>query len=234
MKTGLLLCDHVKPPFLDIQGDYPDMFRAFLPELAFTDYDICRGHYPSSAAVCDVWITTGSVRSVYDDLGWIHWLKDFVGEIQHSGKKFVGTCFGHQMLAEALGGKVLKAQSGWSVGVHTFEVLHKASWMQPEISAFNLLMMCADQVVQLPPDSKVMASAPDCPVGMFTVGKNMLGIQAHPEFSVKYEKAVMDSRVQLIGVEKWEKANESLSSPVDQSLIKEWVLRFLEVPTISA
>ena len=234
MKTGLLLCDHVKPQFLDIRGDYPAMFRAFLPELTFIDYDVCNGHFPASAAECDVWISTGSSCSVYDDRPWIHSLKAFVGDIYRLGRKYVGICFGHQMLAEALGGKVLKAASGWSVGVHTFELVQKAEWMQPESPAINLLMMCADQVVQLPPDSEVLASVHGCPVGMFTVGKNMLGIQAHPEFSVEYEKALMDSRIQLIGTEKWEKANESLSMGIDQTLIRQWVLRFLDVPTVPA
>src|SRR5215217_7450772 len=112
MKVGLLECDHVREELLHIAGDYRQMFPALFSQVApdweFRFYGVCNGHFPESAGECDLYICTGSKFSVYDEEDWILRLKDFVKEIYESGKKYAGICFGHQMLAEALGGKVEK------------------------------------------------------------------------------------------------------------------------------
>ena len=186
MQIGLLECDHVLPQFRHIGGDYRDMFPARLPEPDCVNYEVCEGQCPVSVDECDAWLCTGSSHSVYDELDWILQLKDFVKKLHAAQKKIAGVCFGHQMLAEALGGKVEKAEIGWCVGVHSFEVIKCDAWMVPFVPTYNLPMSCRDQVVQLPENSTVLAKSADCPVGMFRVGEHMLGIQAHPEFPLKY------------------------------------------------
>lgn len=131
------------------------------------------------------------------------------------------------MLGEALGGKVEKAKTGWSVGVNTFEVLKKEDWMEPFQADYNLMMMCQDQVVELPENSTVLAKTANCPVGMFRVGENMLGIQAHPEFPKAYELALLDSRWDRITAEKISAAKESLALPVHDQVVAQWMLQFL-------
>ena len=81
------------------------------------------GELPATLDACDAYLCTGSRASVYDEAGWIHALKDFVRQAYAAGKPFVGICFGHQMLAEALGGKTSKAPQGWGAGIHTVEVV---------------------------------------------------------------------------------------------------------------
>ena len=230
MKVGLLECDHVRDELTHIAGDYRQMFPALFskvaPEWEFEFYDVCNGFFPESAGVCDLYICTGSKSSVYDEDDWILRLKAFVREIQSSGSKYVGVCFGHQMLAEALGGKVAKAQAGWAVGVHPFEIVATAQWMKPAEPFFNLLMMCQDQVLQLPADSRLLAKTMHCPVGMFQVGENMLGIQAHPEFPKAYDRALMELRVERIGREKVDLALASLDLPTHEYLIAGWIKEF--------
>ncbi len=228
MKIGLLECDHVADKFVDISGTYPDMFAALLPDVEFQLYDVCNGEFPESIDECDAYTTTGSRFSVYDKLDWISQLKDFIYQLHQKEKKFVGVCFGHQMMAEALGGKVLKSEKGWNVGVHSFEIVSKESWMDPFQQNLNLLMMCQDQIVRMPENSKILASSANCPVGIFKVGENMLGIQAHPEFSKDYEKAFMLSRTDRIGEEKIQKALDSLEKAPDKSLIRDWIMNFLK------
>lgn len=263
MKIGLLECDHVRDEFRHIAGDYRDMFPALFTPVAsdweFVFYDVANGHFPMSIDECDAYLCTGSKASVYDDEPWIHQLKDFVKALYQANKIFIGVCFGHQMLAEALGGKVQKAAVGWCVGVHQFSyrqsavgyrqsavdcqrpkahsslsnVKHQTSNVHNQLSnlplptSFNLLMMCQDQVVELPPDSTVLASTSDCPVAMFRVGERMLGIQAHPEFSIEYEEALMGSRIERIGIEKVTKGLESLSLPLDSEFIAKWIADFV-------
>lgn len=227
MKIGLLLCDHVRDEFMGIQSDYPDMFEALLPDFEFEVFEVCRNQFPDQVNNCEAYLVTGSKYSVYDDIDWINRLKKFVQEIQAAGKIFVGVCFGHQMLAEALGGKVKKSALGWSVGVNSFEMVASQDWMQPNLKQINLLMMCQDQVQQLPPNSRLLAAAAKCPIGMFSVGKRMLGIQAHPEFSKAYDQALMESRVDRMGAETVQSGIQSLKMPVHQSEISQWIANFL-------
>ncbi|MCF2491881.1 glutamine amidotransferase-related protein [Dyadobacter chenhuakuii] len=230
VKVGLLECDHVREELRHIARDYRDMFPALFsnvaPEWEFHFYDVCNGHFPVSVEECDIYICTGSKSSVYDQEDWITRLKNFVVDIYQSQKTFIGVCFGHQMLGEALGGKVEKSLVGWCVGVHRLQLIAREIWMQPFTDAFNLLMMCQDQVVQLPPDATLLAETPDCPHAMFRVGERMLGIQAHPEFSKKYDQALMELRVERIGEKKVELGIASLELPTQEIMFAHWIKNF--------
>jgi GMP synthase-like glutamine amidotransferase len=231
MKIALLECDHVREELQHIAGDYRNMFPALFSQVApdweFEFLDVCNGHFPASTDVCDVYICTGSKSSVYDDEPWIHQLKDFVRNIHSSGKVFIGVCFGHQLLGEALGGKVQKSAIGWCVGVHSFDLVKQEEWINPATPSFNLLMMCQDQVLQLPPESVLLAKTYDCPNAMFRVGNNMLGIQAHPEFPKEYNKALMELRVERIGAEKVKAGVSSLAITTDELTVAEWIRKFV-------
>ncbi|GLU53291.1 glutamine amidotransferase-related protein [Dyadobacter frigoris] len=232
MKIGLLECDHVRVELLPIAGDYRKMFPALFSKVAphwqFEFFDVCNGHFPTSVDACDVYICTGSKSSVYDDDEWIKELKTFVREISQSGKIYIGVCFGHQILGEALGGEVKKSDVDWCVGVHSFEILKLQNWMRPALSSFNLLMMCQDQVLKLPADSVLLAQTPDCPHGMFQVGETMLGIQAHPEFPKAYDKALMELRVERIGERKVEMGVMSLELPTEEIQMAQWIVNFAD------
>ena len=228
MKIGLLECDHVAESNLEIAGDYRDMFAALLPDLEWGYYDVCQGHFPERADACAAYLCTGSKHSVYDREPWILQLKSFVREIYAGGQAFIGVCFGHQMLGEALGGKVEKAASGWNVGVHQFDILQAEAWMTPFQTPLRLLMMCQDQVVQLPENSTLLAATATCPVGMFRVGSAMLGIQAHPEFSKAYTQRLMELRREKIGPVKVAKALEGLGQDVNSTVFAQWITAFLQ------
>lgn len=227
IKIGLLQCDQVAQIWQEAHGDYLQMFAAWLPGVHWERYDVTKGHFPASTGDCDAYLCTGSRHSVYDDLPWIRRLKELVQELDRQRLPFVGVCFGHQLLAEALGGKVAKAGVGWCVGLHTFRILHREPWMNPFQKQFSLLMSCQDQVVQLPADSTVLAETADCPVSMYQVGKHMLGIQAHPEFSKAYAGVLMESRRERIGEQKVKTALQSLQGEADSMLLAAWVQGFL-------
>lgn len=227
-KVGLLLCDHITPQYQYIASSYTELFNAVYPSFDLEVFVVCNGVFPESVNTCDAYVCTGSHRSVYEQEGWILRLKDFVREIYVHQKKYIGHCFGHQLLAEALGGKVEKATIGWCVGLHTFEVVKREPWMLPSQMSFNVLMLCEDQVQKLPPNSTILASSMDCPIGMFRVGTNMLGIQGHPEFTKEFDRAVVEDRREKIGGEKVKKALESLALEMDRGLLINWLEAFLE------
>ena len=227
MRTGLLICDHINPQYKEKFGDYPDMFKALFPEFEWRLYDVCNGEFPKNVNECDVYFTTGSRHSVYEDINWILRLKGFLRVLYKEQKHYVGMCFGHQMLCEALGGKVTKSERGWCVGVHSFEMKEKADWMTPYQENINLLMMCQDQISVLPQEAKVLASNDMCPAGMIQVRDRMLGIQAHLEFPKAYDEALMKARIERMGTDVVVKGIESLALPVSMETVRSWIFEFL-------
>jgi GMP synthase-like glutamine amidotransferase len=231
MKIGLLECDHVAERFRRVAGDYHAMFGALFrqhaPGLTLEPFDVCDEQFPALDD-CDGFITTGSRFSVYDDVDWIYRLKGFVRQARDTGKPFVGVCFGHQMLAEALGGKVEKAADGWGVGVHAVEVVQEEAWMRPAQPACRLQYMHRDQVVRLPENAVLLGQSAHCPAAMLRVGKTMLGIQAHPEFSADYVEALLLDRVARIGEGRVREAQAGLRQATDENTVAKWIAEFLK------
>jgi len=227
MTIGLLICDEVKPEYRAAFKDYPDMFQVLFPNDSFKMYQAFKGELPKSVQECDCFMATGSSHSVYEDLDWIKRIKAFIKKIHDEDGYFVGYCFGHQLMAEALGGKVAKSKMGWCVGVHEFKVLRIKRWMRPAKTKFNILMMCQAQVMKLPRGAIRLASSPVCPNAVLQVGNRMLSFQGHPEFSKAYNRTLMEARVDRMGEEVVEKGIASLSKTVDMELFRNWVHAFL-------
>lgn len=229
MRVGLLECDHVDDRFRDIAGDYRDMFTRLLEPhgLELVPVDACNGELPARPHDFDGYVCTGSRRSACDDLPWIHELSRLVADIARAGVPFVGICFGHQLLAHALGGEVRRAEGGWGVGPHDTVVEQVEPWMEPGRARPRLQYMHQDQVVRLPDDGVVLAVADHCPVAMLRVGERMLGIQAHPEFPAAYTEALLSARVDRIGAEKVDAARRASSTANDGDAVAAWVASFL-------
>lgn len=226
MKTALLVCDHVLPDLVPEHGDYPMMFARLLPDLNMDSWYVCDGHFPDIRDY-DVFVISGSKYSVYDDIPWIQDLKVFVRGIQSSGKKCIGVCFGHQLIAEALGGRVAKAKAGYLIGVHTFHMLQHAPWIPHKKASFHMLMLCQDQVQLIPEGADVLAGNEYCPVGMYQIGNQFFCVQGHPEFSKAYDQAVFTHRSERIGHERISLALESFSLEPDRTWLREVIMAFL-------
>ncbi len=229
LKVGLLECDHVGEPLRHIAGDYrqmfDDLFQHHAPQFELMSFDVRNGEFPASVDACEAFVCTGSRFSAYDQHDWIQELKGFLRRLHEADKPFVGICFGHQVLAEALGGKVEKAEQGWGLGVHSLNVVKTESWMQPEQSSCGIQYSHRDQVVRMPESSVLLGESDHCPVAMFRVGETMLGIQGHPEFSAVYTEALVRGRIDLIGAEKVNAAK--FDAPTDEAIITNWLAKFL-------
>jgi len=231
MRIGLLECDHVGRRYRPIAGDYLDMFTAMVaradPTAAVVPFDARGGELPARPDACDAWLCTGSRASVFDDEPWIHALTRFVQEVHEAARPFVGVCFGHQLIAHALGGRTARADGGWGVGAITTTVVSDRPWMTPAMAAPTLLYSHQDQVIELPPGGAVLATAPHCPVAMLGVGEDIVGIQAHPEFGAPYVRALLVDRIDRIGESETERALRSLDEPTDDALVARWLLELL-------
>lgn len=230
MKIALLVCDHVPADLQPEHGTYPEMFN-HLFRLPMDVFYVCDGNFPEPEKY-DAFICSGSRFSVYDDIPWIKQLQELTQQVYHSGKKFIGVCFGHQMIAQALGGKVEKSQHGFLIGIHTFEILQTNGWMDSGNKNYHVLMLCRDQVTKLPDGGSILASSALCKVGMFTVGKTFIGIQGHPEFTNAYNRDLFERRLKIDDIEKKSAALLSFKEKkADRTLIGNYLRNFLNSQT---
>jgi GMP synthase-like glutamine amidotransferase len=230
VNVGLLACDEVAERFQHVAGGYQQMFERLLsrhiPGLRITRFDMQAGQVPASATECDAWITTGSRASVYDDAAWIRTAVSFVNKIADADRPFAGICFGHQLLARALGAEVKRAPGGWGVAVLPMRVLRDEAWMTPACSTVRLQYMHADQVTAAPEGATVLGEAPHCPVAMFQCGRRLLGIQGHPEFTAAYARALIVDRRARIGEAAADDALARVDAPMDAEVVGAWIARF--------
>jgi GMP synthase-like glutamine amidotransferase len=233
--VGLLEVDRVDDRHRAIAGDAVDMFRTLLephvPDLELVPFDVIGGELPSDPHACEAWVCPGSRHSVYDDFDWIAKLSAFVRDIRDAGVPFAGICFGHQLLAQALGGRVAKAASGWGVGNLTTTVDRHEAWMDPPAEALALHFMHQDQVEVVPPGGVVLGHAEHCPVALLRVDETMVGVQAHPEFPAAYVDALIADRVARIGDADAAAARAGLARPTDEVTVGRWLARVLTVGT---
>jgi GMP synthase (glutamine-hydrolysing) len=227
VRIGLLVCDHVRPEFLDISGDYEDMFRrlfADYEDVEVVAYDAINGELPGDPSEADAWLTTGSRHSVNDEEEWIRQLERFVRDVADAAVPFVGICFGHQLIAKALGGSVVKSDRGWGVGVKEVELSEDLGWGD----SYRVLTSYEDQVEDLPPGAEILGWNDHCPVSVMGVGSTILGMQGHPEFESAYSQALMESRRGTLIPEATADAGlASLKDNTDGPELADWILEFV-------
>ncbi|MGZ6911726.1 MAG: type 1 glutamine amidotransferase [Acidimicrobiia bacterium] len=228
MRIGLLLVGHVAPTSTHIAGDYPELFTAVLadPELELVRYDLDQDQFPDSTRECDGWLLSPSRCSVTDAHPWIGSAADLVRELIVTEQPYVGICFGHQLAAQALGAKVARAPDGWQVGVHDYEIVAPAPWMEPPAGSVALIASHEDQVLEIPPGAELLLRSSGCPVAGLTLGPRAWSIQPHPEFTPELADHLLAQRVDLIGAEKVAAARSTLARPLDRMLVGRWVGRF--------
>lgn len=230
MKIGILQCDSVLEALQPEFGDYPEMFAdrliAVAAEWQFMNYAVHLSEFPQSLDECDGYITTGSRHSVYDDIPWIERLEEFVRDLNGAQKKLVGICFGHQLIARALGGTIQKSDKSWAVGVSFNQIDRRKPWMEPFQPELDLVVSHQDQVSHLPEGIEVLASSQFCPYYMLQQGNHFMSVQGHPEFSKNYSYALMDGRRKRIPANRIREGMTSLSADVDDRLMFQWIINF--------
>jgi len=140
----------------------------------------------------------------------------------------VGICFGHQLIASALGGRVIQSDKGWGVGVYESLLQHKELWMEGFKDRLKLIYSHQDQIVKPPAETKTLYSSEFCPYGMILVGNKFLGIQGHPEFQKPYSEGLMQHRKEKIPDDTRQKGLKSLSQNVDSKQVINGIFKFIK------
>ena len=231
MKIGILQCDKVREIHRDRFEDYPGMFAQLLlaedSSLELNVFVVIDGEWPETLDACDAYLITGSKFGVYEDHRWIRDLEVLVRNLFAAAKPTIGICFGHQVIAQALGGQVEKSSKGWGVGVHTWKLEATPAWMNHGDEHFSMLVSHQDQVQSLPANGRTLAQSEFCPIAAFQIGATALGFQGHPEFSKDYSEAIMELRRDMIGEDVYQAGMASLEAAPQGNLVARWSLEFI-------
>ncbi|KAJ7489431.1 class I glutamine amidotransferase-like protein [Mycena latifolia] len=211
---GLLICDTPMASILADHGDYNAIFTNLLhaagAQLGIADVgDKCRlepfdvehkMEYPTAAQLDGYagLLITGSKASAYEDIEWINKLVDFTARVatERPALKIVGICFGHQIVARALGGRCVPNDGKWEVGPTPVAL----TGLGKEVFGVDSLYieeMHRDHVPEVPPTFHLLgstdialnqgmvrfktAAAPSSPLSLSDI--HILTVQGHPEFN---------------------------------------------------
>lgn len=225
MEIGILRAGGPPPELAERFGPYDDMFERLLgPGFAVSAYDIQSGVAPPGPDAHPAFLITGSPAGVYEPLPWIAPLLAFLREAK-GRTKLVGICFGHQAMAEALGGRVEKSERGWGIGLQEYELWESAPWMgEAPPGRIAVPVSHQDQIVVPPPGARLLAGNAFTPFGLLE-WEDAISMQFHPEFEPEYAQALIEHR--RARVPDPDTAIASLEHPNDQALVGEWIRTFL-------
>ncbi len=198
MKIGILLVGRASEDLVDEYGTYAEMLIALINTeeqvFEFKTFNILDNEFPKDHLECDGWIVTGSPHGVYEDHSWIPTVSQLINNVYEANLPIFGVCFGHQLIAQALGGHVEKSEKGWGLGLHTYQVNNKPDYMSNLSEEVTLNICHQDQVLRPPQGATVYAKSEFCENAGFYIKDKVLTMQAHPEFLVDFTKALLTAR----------------------------------------
>jgi len=223
MKIGILQTGMAPDALKDDLGDYPDLFARLLAGkgLSFETYRVVEGVFPPSVNACDGWLITGSRHGAYEDHPWIPPLEDFIRAAYAARVPLVGICFGHQIVAQAMGVKVERHPNGWAVGATDYDFGDKSL----RLNAWH-----RDQVTQVPSMAKVVGRNAFCANAALLYDDRVFTVQAHPEFRPEFVNGLMETRGKgLVPDDLMDTARTRLPLPIDDHLMADQISDFFKM-----
>lgn len=199
MKLGYTLASLQKE-----RGDFEDWITAPLgcwqDQLEIFNVRECKD-LPDYDRISGV-ILSGSHAMVTDQTEWSERLAGWLPGLIQREIPVLGICYGHQLLAKALGGKVADNPLGREFGMVSITLTEQAREDRlfgafcPAIEAF---VIHTQSVVRLPVGARRLGSSKRDVNQAFAFGSSAWGIQFHPEFDSEIVRQYIEqSREQLL------------------------------------
>ncbi len=231
VRLGILQAGRTPEGMIGQNEDYHRLFVSLLGESAF-DYrhwPVLDNEFPDSINDADAWLITGSRHGAYEDHDWIPPLEELIREIFAARQPMVGICFGHQIIAQALGGKVEKFNGGWSVGrvEYTLDPAVFGAAEAPALSGTPLMAFHQDQVIEAPESAVTVGSTDFCKHAALLYDDRVLTIQPHPEFDQHFVGALLQARGDILPSDVKDNALQTLDQPLMRDPVAETLRSFL-------
>ncbi|QYK43048.1 MAG: type 1 glutamine amidotransferase [Paracoccaceae bacterium] len=224
MRIGILQTGQAPDALKPETGDYPDMFVRLLDGhgFSFRTWHVEAMEFPASVHDADGWLITGSRHGAYEDHPFIKPLEAFIRDVYAAGVPLVGVCFGHQIIAKAMGGRVARYPGGWAVGPTDYdfggETVTLNAWHR-------------DQVVEKPDAAQVVAGNAFCANAALVYDDRAFSVQAHPEFGSGFVDGLMRTRGPgLVPDDLMARARERLTEPIDSPSLAGRIAAFFKMP----
>ena len=224
MRIGILKCGQSPEILRGDLGDYDSMFERLLAGRGFdfSSYHVEEMEFPEDIHAADGWLLTGSRHGAYEDHPFIPPLEDFIRKAYAGHVPMVGICFGHQIIAQAMGGKVERHQGGWAVGAQDYDF----DGQSIKMNAWH-----RDQVTERPEGAEVCASNEFCENAALVYGDQAFTIQAHPEFKDDFIDGLLRTRAPgLVPPDVMAEAAGKLGQDNDSAAIAEKIADFFKKP----
>ena len=223
MKIGLLLCGAMPQAAVDAHGGYTDLYAELLGGQGFTfeAWNVFDGAFPESVEAADGWLVSGSKHGAYEDHDWIPPLEDFIRASVEAARPIVGICFGHQIIAQALGGTVEKSSEGWVLGRQTYD-----------FAGLDLPLMAwhQDQVTAIPEGVQIIARTDTCPHAALLYGDRAFTMQPHPEFDAETIEILAEVNKGTVSQDLLDAVNEGLYDPIASEILADQISDFFRLP----
>jgi GMP synthase-like glutamine amidotransferase len=232
MRIGILVTNTDDSEFAKSWPRDGEKFRTLLqplrPDWSFHAVQVKDGEFPKHVTDFDGYVITGSPASANGDEAWIATLSDFIRELDQAKIPTVGVCFGHQVIARALGGVVSKNPGGWGFGIAETHFDHAEKWMEPKLKTISLYAAHSEQVTVLPKGAEVLGGSDFCPLGSYKIGNHIFTTEYHPEMTREFVLELSHAFEKYVGKEVAEKARAQFKSPAQGKVFAEWMVKFLD------